>query len=319
MMDLTRTGYRPNPETIQALKSLMAQKGGGARALLVTGEAGTGKTALAEAIADALEARERYHYVQLHSWTDGAKFFDYQSSAGASTLRRDSEKGFLTKVAEASQQEGWTVACLDEMDKVHESFEALFLDWLQTGRVPGKPGEHLYTNLDRLLVLVTSNGMREHTEPFMRRCRRLRMERMSHALAVELLLSRTQTSEKACALTVDLAHACERVDETVISLQEMTHFLNEARHVCRSLDDLKAATVAWLMRRDEPENILRSFEVQRILPLLWAEIESLQEVPLETDITLTETPLLSVSTPQGLAPCEGLGSLQRVCSLQEGD
>ncbi len=48
-MDLTRTGYRPNPETIQALKSLMAQKGSGARALLVTGEAGTGKTALAEA------------------------------------------------------------------------------------------------------------------------------------------------------------------------------------------------------------------------------------------------------------------------------
>ena len=94
-MDLTRTGYRPNPETIQALKSLMAQKGSGARALLVTGEAGTGKTALAEAIADALDARDRYYYVQLHSWTDGKKFFDYQSGAG------DEEKGFLTKVAEA--------------------------------------------------------------------------------------------------------------------------------------------------------------------------------------------------------------------------
>lgn len=271
MLDLTRTGYRPNPETIQALNSLMAQKGSGARALLVTGEAGTGKTALAEAIADALEARERYYYVQLHSWTEGAKFFDYQSGSG------DSEKGFLTKVAEATQKTGWTVACLDEMDKAPESFEALFLDWLQTGRVPGKPGEHLYTNLDRLLVLVTSNGMREHTEPFMRRCRRLRMERMSHELAVELLFTRTKTSEKASSLTVDLAHACERVDETVISLQEMTHFLNEARHVCQSLDDMKAATVAWLMRRDEPENILRSFEVQRILPLLWAEIESLQQ------------------------------------------
>jgi MoxR-like ATPase len=270
-MDLTRTGYRPNPETVQALKSLLAQKGSGARALLVTGEAGTGKTALAEAIADALDARDRYYYVQLHSWTDGKRFFDYQTGAG------DEEKGFLTKVAEASQEEGWTVACLDEMDKAPESFEALFLDWLQTGRVPGKPGEHLYTNLDRLLVLVTSNGMREHTEPFMRRCRRLRMERMSHELAVELLMTRTQTSERACELTVDLAHACERVDETVISLQEMTHFLNEARHVCHSLDDLKAATVAWLMRRDEPENILRSFEVQRILPQLWAEIERLQE------------------------------------------
>ena len=294
-MDLTRTGYRPNPETIQALKSLMAQKGSGARALLVTGEAGTGKTALAEAIADALDARDRYYYVQLHSWTDGKLFFDYQSGTGSE------EKGFLTKVAEASQvctqiwdgnqseftvsspsegippkKWGWTVACLDEMDKAPESFEALFLDWLQTGRVPGKPGEHLYTDLDHLVVLVTSNGMREHTEPFMRRCRRLRMERMVHALAVELLMTRTQTSERACELTVDLALACERVDETVISLQEMTHFLNEARHVCHSLNDLKAATVAWLMRRDEPKNILRSFEVQRILPLLWAEIERLQ-------------------------------------------
>lgn len=273
-MDLTRTGYRPNPETIQALESLMAQKGSGARALLVTGEAGTGKTAMAEAIADALEARDRYYYVQLHSWTDGKKFFDYESGGG------DAEKGFLTKVAEASQSEGWTVACLDEMDKAPESFEALFLDWLQTGRVPGKPGEHLYTNLDRLLVLVTSNGMREHTEPFMRRCRRLRMVRMTHALAVELLMKRTETSEQACQLTVDLAHACERVDETVISLQEMTHFLNEARHICHSLNDLKAATVAWLMRRDEPENILRSFEVQRILPKLWAEIETLQSESL---------------------------------------
>lgn len=293
-MDLTRTGYRPNPETIQALKSLMAQKGSGARALLVTGEAGTGKTALAEAIADALDARDRYYYVQLHSWTDGKRFFDYQSGSGGE------EKGFLTKVAEASQvctdiwsgtqfsatspsdgippeQWGWTVACLDEMDKAPESFEALFLDWLQTGRVPGKPGEHLHTDLDHLVVLVTSNGMREHTEPFMRRCRRLRMERMSRELATELLLTRTQTSELACDLTVSLAHACERVDETVLSLQEMTHFLNEARNVCASLNDLKAATVAWLMRRDEPENILRSFEVQRILPQLWAEIERLQK------------------------------------------
>lgn len=301
-MDLTRTGYRPNPETIQALKSLMAQKGSGARALLVTGEAGTGKTALAEAIADALDARDRYYYVQLHSWTDGKRFFDYQSGSGSE------EKGFLTKVAEASQvctdiwernqsefavsspsegiplrgaippeKWGWTVACLDEMDKAPESFEALFLDWLQTGRVPGKPGEHLHTDLDHLVVLVTSNGMREHTEPFMRRCRRLRMERMSRELATELLLTRTQTSELACDLTVSLAHACERVDETVLSLQEMTHFLNEARNVCASLNDLKAATVAWLMRRDEPENILRSFEVQRILPQLWAEIERLQK------------------------------------------
>lgn len=298
-MDLNRTGYRPNPETIQALKSLMAQKGSGARALLVTGEAGTGKTALAEAIADALDARDRYYYVQLHSWTDGKRFFDYQAGGGAE------EKGFLTKVAEASQictqiwehnqsaftvsspsdgippeQWGWTVACLDEMDKAPESFEALFLDWLQTGRVPGKPGEHLYTDLNHLVVLVTSNGMREHTEPFMRRCRRLRMERMSRELAVELLVSRTNTSEKAAGLTVDLAHACERVDDTVLSLQEMTHFLNEVRNVCTSLNDLKAATVAWLMRRDEPENILRSFEVQRVLPLLWEEIERLQSEAL---------------------------------------
>ena len=77
---LTRTGYRPNPETVQALQSLLAQRGSGARALLVTGEAGTGKTALAEAMAAALDAN--YFYVQLHSWTDGRKFFDYETGSG---------------------------------------------------------------------------------------------------------------------------------------------------------------------------------------------------------------------------------------------
>ena len=271
MMDLQgKTGYRPNPETQQAICSLLEQKGGGARALLVTGEAGTGKTALAEAVAATTSAK--YFYVQLHTWTDPEKFFDHD---GAGTA----EKGFLTLVAEATQDVSipLVVACLDEMDKASEAFEAVFLDWLQTGRVPGKPGEHFMTRLDRLIVIVTSNGMREHTEPFMRRCRRLRMERMSHELAVALLVERTRVSEKAADLTVKLAHACERVDDTVISLQEMMHFLNEAQHVCESLDSLKFAVVAWLMRRDEPENILRSFDVQQLLPKLWEEIKSLKE------------------------------------------
>lgn len=51
--------------------------------------------------ADALEARDRYYYVQLHSWTDGKRFFDYQTGPAQSE-----GKGFLTKVAEASQTEG---------------------------------------------------------------------------------------------------------------------------------------------------------------------------------------------------------------------
>ncbi|MBU2741877.1 AAA family ATPase [Acidithiobacillus albertensis] len=257
------TGYRPDAATQQAIQAILAQSGKkSARALLVTGEPGTGKTSLAEALAAACQAQ--YYYVQLHPWSTVETFF------------ADGENpGILMLTARSTQDDTvpMTLVCLDEMDKATTEFEAVFLDWLQTGQVPGKPGERFATRMDRLIVIITSNGMRPHTDALIRRCRRLRMERMPDEMAVSLAMERAGVSYETAKLAVEMARACERVEETTLSLQEIVHFLEECMAVCTSMEELEQAIYAWYVRRDKPQNILRSFEAKRVLPLLWEAVE----------------------------------------------
>ena len=262
--DLKNTGYRPNEATQQAIDAILAQSGKkSARALLVTGEPGTGKTSLAEALAEACNAQ--YYYVQLHPWSTVETFFADGDAPG-----------ILMLTARSTQNDAvpMTLVCLDEMDKATTEFEAVFLDWLQTGQVPGKPGERFATRMDRLIVIITSNGMRPHTDALIRRCRRLRMDRMPDAMAVSIAMERAGVSYETAKLAVEMARACERVEDTTLSLQEIVHFLEECMQICTSIEEMERAIYAWYVRRDRPENILRAFEAKRVLPLLWEAVKA---------------------------------------------
>ncbi len=242
----------------------------------MTGEPGTGKTSLAEALAEACGAK--YYYVQLHPWSTVETFF-----ADGDT------PGILMLTARSTQDESvpMTLVCLDEMDKATTEFEAVFLDWLQTGQVPGKPGERYATRLDKLIVIITSNGMRPHTDALIRRCRRLRMERMPDEMAVSIAMERAKVSYETAKLAVEMARACERVEDTTLSLQEIVHFLEECMQVCTSIEEMEQAIYAWYVRRDRPENILRAFEAKRVFPLLWeavkADIEKRRPLPVAAE------------------------------------
>lgn len=258
------TGYRPDVATQQAIDAILAQSGKkSARALLVTGEPGTGKTSLAEALAAACDAK--YFYVQLHPWSTVETFFSDGDTPG-----------ILTLTARSTQDDSipMTLVCLDEMDKATTQFEAVFLDWLQSGQVPGKPGERFSTRMDRLIVIITSNGMRPHTDALIRRCRRLRMERMPDEVAVSVVAERTGASLEAAKLAVEMARGCERIEDTILSIQEIVHFLEECQAICRSQEDMERAIYAWFVRRDRPGNIMRSAETKRVAPLLWAAIQA---------------------------------------------
>jgi MoxR-like ATPase len=265
--------YRHNPATAQAVAALLAQPGNSARALLVTGAPGTGKTALAEAIAR--EHGGEFLYALLHSWSGADDLFAGINvpAAVAGDAERVHQPGILALAAEASQQHELVVVCLDELDKAPESVEALLLDWLQSGRVPVRPGEHLQTRLDRVLVVITSNGARPHTDALLRRCRRLRMQPMPAELRVELAAARSGAPAGVVKL---IDRACQIVARAegneALSLQEIAHACHEAWHVASSAEAVAETLRAWAARTDEGALAVDTPEVRRLVAAIWGEI-----------------------------------------------
>jgi MoxR-like ATPase len=265
--------YRHTPATGQAVASIMAQPGHSARALLVTGAPGTGKTALAEAIAR--EHGGHFLYALLHSWSGADDLFAGINvpAAVAGDAASVHQPGILALAAEASQRHELVVVCLDELDKAPESVEALLLDWLQSGRVPVRPGEHLQTRLDRVLVVITSNGQRPHTDALLRRCRRLRMQPMPAELRVELAAARSGAPIGVVRL---MDRACQLVARAegneALSLQEISHACAEAWKVADSADAVAETLRAWAARTDEGALAVDTPEVRRLIAAIWGEI-----------------------------------------------
>jgi MoxR-like ATPase len=265
--------YHPHPRAAQAIRALLAQQGGGARALLVTGAPGTGKTALAEHIAR--EHGAPFFYALLHSWSGADDLFAGINvpAAVAGDAEHVHQPGVLALVAEASHKHELVVVCLDELDKAPDSVEALLLDWLQSGRVPVRPGEHLSTRLDRVLVVITSNGQRPHTDALIRRCRRLRMPPMADDLRVRLAQERSGAPAGVVRL---LDRACQVVAKAegteALSLQEIAHACREAWEVATSADEVAEVLRAWAARTDEGAAAVSSKEVRRLVAAIWGEI-----------------------------------------------
>ena len=267
------TGYVPDARTQQAVRALLSSRVAGARALLVTGAPGTGKTALAEALAKGLGAR--FFYALLHSWSGADDLFAGVNvqAAVAGDAARVHQPGVLAQVAEASQQ-GLVVACLDELDKAPEATEALLLDWLQSGRVPVRPGEHIQTHLENVLVVITSNESRPHTDALIRRARRLRMQPMAEDLAVTLMARRSGCPVGACRLIRRVAEKVSELEETVISLQELVNAASEAWETCQDIEDFRLALAGWVARTPEGEEAILGPHgpVGKIVNGAWAEI-----------------------------------------------
>jgi MoxR-like ATPase len=265
--------YRHTPATAQAVAALMAQRGPGARALLVTGAPGTGKTALAEAIAR--EHGGHFIYALLHSWSGADDLFCGVNvpAAVAGEATAVHQPGVLALAAQASHRERLVVVCLDEVDKAPESVEALLLDWLQSGRVPLRPGEHLETRLDRVIVVLTSNGARPHTDALLRRCRRLRMQPLPAELRVELAASRSGAPVGVVRLMDRAAQLVARAEgNEALSLQEIAHACAEAWTVADSADAVAEVLRCWAARTDEGAAAVDTPEVRRLIAAIWGEI-----------------------------------------------
>ena len=234
-------------EVLAVTAALVAPAGHGARALLLTGPPGCGKSALADAVTQVTGA----HLVayQCHAWTDADDLFvgvDVAAAvAGDSAAVR--QPGVLLRVAELAEV-GPVVLLIDEIDKTSERAEALLLDWLQTGRVPVRPGEQVMTDLSRVLVILTSNGQRTLGDALMRRLRRVAMEPLPLAVTERLLHERSGAPMGIVRLTWRAARmVAEAEGNYALSPQEGIRLLAELT-LCEDINDVRESLAGWAAR-----------------------------------------------------------------------
>lgn len=164
--------YIASEELIRSVNIAAALK----RPLLIKGEPGTGKTMLAQAIAESLD-------MELLIWNiksttkaqDGLYVYDtvrrlYDSQFGNEGVNDIANYIRMGKLGEAFQRDKQTVLLIDEIDKADLEFpNDLLWELDQMEFYIPETGETVKTK-ERPIVIITSNAEKELPDAFLRRC-----------------------------------------------------------------------------------------------------------------------------------------------------
>jgi MoxR-like ATPase len=174
---LARAGYLADPElatTVWLAESLQ-------RPLLIEGDAGVGKTALAQALAKALGAKlvrlqcfEGLDLAQAaYEWNYGRQLMAIRLQEGQGRVQETDvfRREYLLErpLLQAISQDGPCVLLIDEVDRADEAFEAFLLEVLAEYQITvPELGSIRARHIPR--VILTSNGTRELSDALRRRC-----------------------------------------------------------------------------------------------------------------------------------------------------
>ncbi len=144
--------------------------------LLVRGEPGTGKTLLAEAVAEAAEAELiTWHVKSTTRAQDGLYHYDtvqrlYDSRFGDHDVRDIREYIHMGPMGRAFQSEARVVLLIDEIDKADVEFPNDLLHELDRMRFTVAETGDVVAARKRPIVIITSNAEKELPDAFLRRC-----------------------------------------------------------------------------------------------------------------------------------------------------
>jgi MoxR-like ATPase len=220
---LRETGYLPD-EGLATITYLALAMG---RPLLLEGEPGTGKTALAEALAELvgaplirLQCYEGIDATQaLYDWDFPRQILHLRAAEAASgntdveELERSlfDDRFLLDRPILRALRTSPSVLLVDEIDRADDEFEAFLLEVLSTYQV-SIPEYGLVKAATPPLVVLTSNRTRELHDALKRRCLYHWIDHPGPAREVEIVRSRLP--EVSQALAEQVTRAVQRIRQT---------------------------------------------------------------------------------------------------------
>lgn len=217
---LDSQNYLSDTDTLYAVWASASQS----RPLLLEGKPGVGKTSIAKALADGLDLP----YIRLQMYeglTDDKILYDYDYQKQLlmlETIKPQLEKDFEDMTANeaikaanksidfygpdflikrpilrAITSDKPCVLCIDEIDKAPEEIEYMLYEFLENYSITiPQLGEIKCDEDKKPIVFITSNGYRELSGALRRRCNYLYLEPKTEKELVQILISKTRSSEK---------------------------------------------------------------------------------------------------------------------------